>query len=214
MKITFIGYGNVGLPLANQLQQLGHEITLAARDASSDSVRKALAVNEALLVDTPTSAVQNAEVVFLAIPFGANQSIIEGLQSELGGKIVVDCTNPVGRGFTHGLNNEQSGAEFIQSMLPSSHVVKAFSIYGYENLKDNQYPDYNLKPAMFFCGDNEEAKSKVEGLIASLGWEPLDVGVLKQALHLEHMTLMWVRMIRMGRLNPNLVWGAMRRNTQ
>lgn len=214
MKITFIGYGNVGLPLANQLQQLGHEVTLAARDASSESVQKALAVNESLLVNTPTSAVQNAEIVFLAIPFGANQSIIEGLQSELGGKIVVDCTNPVGRGFTHGLNNEQSGAEFIQSMLPSSHVVKAFSIYGYENLKDNQYPDYNLKPAMFFCGDNEEAKSKVEGLIASLGWEPLDVGVLKQALHLEHMTLMWVRMIRMGRLNPNLVWGAMRRNAQ
>ena len=214
MKITFIGYGNVGLPLANQLQQLGHEVTLAARDASSESVQKALAVNGALLVETPSSAVQHAEVVFLAIPFGANQSIIEGLQSELSGKIVVDCTNPVGRGFTHGLNNEQSGAEFIQSMLPSSHVVKAFSIYGYENLKDNQYPDYNLKPAMFFCGDYEEAKSKVEGLIASLGWEPLDVGVLKQALHLEHMTLMWVRMIRMGRLNPNLVWGAMRREAQ
>ena len=214
MKITFIGYGNVGLPLANQLQQLGHEVTLAARDASSESVQKALAVNGALLVETPSSAVQHAEVVFLAIPFGANQSIIEGLQNELSGKIVVDCTNPVGRGFTHGLNNEQSGAEFIQSMLPSSHVVKAFSIYGYENLKDNQYPDYNLKPAMFFCGDYEEAKSKVEGLIASLGWEPLDVGVLKQALHLEHMTLMWVRMIRMGRLNPNLVWGAMRREAQ
>ena len=213
MKITFIGYGNVGLPLANQLQQLGHEVTLAARDASSDSVQKALAVNGALLVDTPTSAVQHAEIVFLATPFGANQSILEGLTNELEGKILVDCTNPVGRGFTHGLNNEQSGSEFIQSLIPNSHVVKAFSIYGYENLKDNHFPDYNLKPAMFFCGDNKEAKSKVEELIAALGWEPLDVGVLKQALHLEHMTLMWVRMIRAGRLDPNLVWGALRRNS-
>ena len=34
------------------------------------------------------------------------------------------------------------------------------------------------------------------------------MGILKQALHLEHMTLMWVRMVRMGRKNPNLVWGA------
>ena len=63
-------------------------------------------------MDTPSSAVQNAEVVF-GHSIGANQSIIEGLQSELGGRIVVDCTNPVGRGFTHGLNNEQSGAEFV-----------------------------------------------------------------------------------------------------
>ena len=211
MKITFIGYGSVGLPLANNLQQLGHEVTLAARDATSDSVQKALEVNTELLISSPPSAVQNADIVFLATPFGANQSIIEGLKNELDGKILVDCTNPVGRGFTHGLSNEQSGSEFIQSMLPNSHVVKAFSIYGYENLKNNHFPDYNIKPAMFFCGDNEEAKSKVEDLIATLGWEPLDVGVLKQALHLEHMTLMWVRMIRMGRLNPNLVWGALRR---
>ena len=214
MKITFIGYGNVGLPLAANLEKLGHEVILAARDANSVSVKKALATNSNLRVASPKEAVQTAEVVFLATPFGSNQTIIEGLQSELAGKIVVDCTNPVGRGFTHGLNNEQSGAEFIQSLLPNSHVVKAFSVYGYENLKDNQFPGYNLKPAMFFCGDNVEAKSRVGGLIASLGWEPLDVGILKQALHLEHMTLMWVRMIRMGKQNPNLVWGAMRRSAQ
>ena len=214
MNITFVGYGNVGLPLASQIEQLGHNVTLAARNPNSDSTQKALAVNANLHVDTPSSAVQKADIIFLATPFGSNQTIIEGLQSELEGKILVDCTNPVGKGFTHGLNNEQSGAEFIQSMIPNSHVVKAFSVYGYENLKDNHYPDYNLKPAMFFCGDNEEAKSKVGQLIESLGWEPLDVGVLKQALHLEHMTLMWVRMIRMGRLNPNLVWGAIRRDSQ
>ena len=211
MKIACIGYGNVGLPLAANLQEQGHEVTLAARNRDSESVQKALARNPNLKVAAPKEAVQQAEIVFLATPFGTNQKIIEGLQAELEGKILVDCTNPVGRGFTHGLNNEQSGSEFIQSLIPSSHVVKAFSVYGYENLKDNQFPDYNLKPAMFFCGDNEEAKEKVGALIASLDWEPLDVGILKQALHLEHMTLMWVRMIRMGKKNPNLVWGAMRR---
>ena len=211
MKIACIGYGNVGLPLAANLQEQGHEVTLAARNPDSESVQKALARNPNLKVAAPKEAVQQADIVFLATPFATNQKIIEGLQAELEGKILVDCTNPVGRGFTHGLNNEQSGSEFIQSLLPNSHVVKAFSIYGYENLKDNQFPDYNLKPAMFFCGDNEDAKKKVGDLISSLDWEPLDVGILKQALHLEHMTLMWVRMIRMGRKNPNLVWGAMRR---
>ena len=32
MKIAFIGYGNVGAPLADHLQRLGHEVTLAAKE--------------------------------------------------------------------------------------------------------------------------------------------------------------------------------------
>ena len=87
-------------------------------------------------------------------------------------------------------------------------MVKAFSIYGFENLKNNQISDYNLKPAMFFCGDDARFKSTVSALIASLDWEPLDVGVLKQALHLEHMTLMWVRMIRMWVNKPQSGMGS------
>ncbi len=35
MKIAFIGYGNVGAPLADHLQRLGHQVTLAANDAGS-----------------------------------------------------------------------------------------------------------------------------------------------------------------------------------
>ena len=40
---------------------------------------------------------------------------------------------------------------------------------------------------------------------------PLDVGGLGQALHLEHMTLLWVRMVRVGRHPAGLVWAALRR---
>jgi hypothetical protein len=51
----------------------------------------------------------------------------------------------------------------------------------------------------------------VARLIVQLGWEPLDVGGLLQALHLEHMTLLWIRMVRMGGQSPHLVWAALRR---
>ena len=112
------------------------------------------------------------------------------------------------RGFTHGLNNEQSGAEFIQSLIPNSHVVKAFSIF--ENLKNNT--EYNLKPAMFFCGDDAQAKSTVSALIASLDWEPLDVGVLKQYSSPRTHDIDVGTDDPYGETNPNLVWGAMRRS--
>jgi hypothetical protein len=211
MNIAFLGYGNVGAPLADHLQRLGHELTLAAADPRSDGVTKALSRNGALNVAAPGAAVAMAEVVFLATPFQANEEVLKSVASELAGKILVDCTNPVGSGLRHGLDSRQSGSEAVQKLVPAARVVKAFSIYGFENFEDNRYPAYSVKPAMMFCGDDAAAKQTVRELIAQLGWEPLDVGGLEQALHLEHMTLLWVRMVRVGGATPHMVWSRLRR---
>lgn len=211
MKITFIGYGNVGAPLADHLQRAGHAVMLATRDVNSEAVRKAQARNAALQAVPLEQAVRAAEVVFLATPFAANAQVVPPLAQVLVGKVLVDCTNPVGPGLTHGLNNVRSGTQALQALAPEARVVKAFTIYGFENFEDNAYPGYGVKPAMLFCGDDAAAKETVASLIAQLGWEPLDVGGLEQALHLEHMTLLWVRMVRVNGHSPNLVWAALRR---
>ena len=49
---------------------------------------------------------------------------------------------------------------------------------------------------MMYCGQDASAKVTVGTLIEQLGWEPLDVGGIEQALPLEHMTRLWVRMVR------------------
>lgn len=211
MNIAFIGYGNVGLPLADHLQRLGHSVTLAARDSNSDAVRKAQTRNAALKALPLEQAVREAEIVFLATPFTADAQIVPPLADALTGKVLIDCTNPVGAGLSHGLNNEQSGSQALQALAPKARVVKAFTIYGFENFENSSYPGYGVKPAMFFCGDDAAAKSTASTLIGQLGWEPLDVGGLEQALHLEHMTLLWVRMVRVKGQSPNLVWAALRR---
>jgi predicted dinucleotide-binding enzyme len=211
MRIAFLGYGNVGAPLADHLQRLGHEVTLAAADPGSDGVRKALARNARLKVAAPREAVGGAEVAFLATPFPANEEVLKGVAAELAGKILVDCTNPVGPGLRHGLESRESGAQAVQRLAPAARVVKAFSIYGFENFEDSAYPGYAVRPAMMFCGDDAAAKKTVGELIAQLGWEPLDAGGLEQALHLEHMTLLWVRMVRLKGASPHMVWARLRR---
>jgi len=211
MKIAFIGYGNVGAPLASHLQHLGHEVTLAANDPSSESVTKALAKNGDLKVAAPKEAVRAAQVAFLATPFQANADALKAVAEELKGKILVDCTNPVGAGFTHALNNVESGSEMVQKLVPETEVVKAFTIYGFENFEENAHPANVLKPVMMYCGRDAGAKKTVGELIEQLGWEPLDVGDLQQALHLEHMTLLWVRMVRISGYSPNLVWARLKR---
>ena len=211
MKIAFIGYGQVGAPLADHLARLGHDVRLAANDPQSDSVQKALARNPALQVAAPGDAVQSAEVVFLATPFAVNESALKPVADRLVGKILVDCTNPVGPGLSHGLKSAQSGSEQLQALLPQTQVVKAFSIYGFENFEDNRFPAASAKPMMMFCGRDAAAKATVSTLIAGLGWDPVDVGGLEQALHLEHMTLLWIRMVRVHGHSPHLVWTKLER---
>jgi hypothetical protein len=211
MKIAFLGFGNVGAPLADHLQRAGHDVTLAARSADGESVQRARARNAALGVAEPAVAVAAAEVVFLATPYQANAAVLPPLADALAGKVLVDCTNPVGPGLSHGLESKQSGSAAVQALAPRARVVKAFTIYGFENLDDNRFPAANVKPAMMFCGDDSAAKAQVATLIAQLGWEPLDVGGLEQALHLEHMTLLWIRLVRLGGHSPHLVWAVLQR---
>ena len=211
MTIAFIGVGNVGAPLAARLAESGHEVVLAQTQDGSSTMATALARSKHLVSRPVADAVRGAEVVFLATPFQANEAVVRPLADALAGKVLVDCTNPVGPGLTHGLNNARSGSEFVQSLAPKARVVKAFSIYGFENFENPSYPAYSVKPAMLYCGDDAAAKARVGPLIADVGFEPVDVGGLVQALHLEHMTLMWVRMVRVAGQSPNIVWAALRR---
>jgi 8-hydroxy-5-deazaflavin:NADPH oxidoreductase len=130
MKIAFIGIGQVGLPLADQLQHAGHAVVLAARDAGSATVQRALARNPALQVAPLAEAVASADLVFLATPYAANADAVAPLTDALAGKVLVDCTNPVGPGLSHGLGSTRSGADVLQVLVPQARVVKAFTIYG------------------------------------------------------------------------------------
>jgi 8-hydroxy-5-deazaflavin:NADPH oxidoreductase len=211
MKIAFIGVGNVGAPLADRLQQLGHQIVIAARDSQSQTVRAALNRNPALLVQSPLEAIASSDVVFLVTPFSAIESALNPLKSALSEKILVDCTNPVGANLSHGLQSRTSGGEVVQQIVPDARVVKAFTIYGYENFEDNHYPGYgDLQPAMLIAGDDPAAKTVVADLCQQLGWEPIDTGNIAMSLHLEHMALLWIKMAGAQR-SGGFVWAMLKR---
>jgi 8-hydroxy-5-deazaflavin:NADPH oxidoreductase len=211
MKLAFIGIGQVGSALAGNLAALGHTVTIAARDPGSKSVTEAMSRFPALALAAPEEAIAAAEVIFLATPFGAVEAALADSDA-FAGKVLVDCTNPVGPGLTHGLNNERSGGEFVQSLVPQAKVVKAFTIYGFENCYDSAYPGYgDIKPAMLIAGSDAEAKQTVAALCQDLGWEPVDTGPIAMSLHLEHMTLLWIKMARMQGLGSGFVWARLQR---
>lgn len=203
MKLAFIGIGNVGFALADHLQRAGHEIIIAS-DRDSESTRNALLKNNNFEAALSQEAVDSSDLVLLSTPFNANEAVLKPL--EFGNKVLVDCTNPVGPGISHGLSSEVSGSEKVQQWAHSARVVKAFSIYGFENLVDSSFPNPTVKPVMMIAGDDGDAKREVSALANTMGFESLDTGRLDQALHLEHLTLLWVKMVRRDGHHPNFTW--------
>jgi hypothetical protein len=159
MIIAFIGIGNVGSALACNLERRGHQIIIATNNKDSKSVVKAISSNPFFVVKNIQDAVNEADIVFLAVPFRANEEVLRGI--EFNGKTLVDCTNPVGPGVTHGLNGQKSGSEMVQQLAPTANVVKAFSIYGYENFYNSAFPKYNVKPLMLIAGNDNKSKEEV-----------------------------------------------------
>jgi len=209
MKLAFIGIGNVGFALANNLQKKGHEIIIAHNNTKSDSVVEAQSKNPLFSAMPIQDAIDVADMVFLVTPFQLNEEILKPLDFK--GKPLVDCTNPVGMGISHGLESKISGAEKVQEWSKNANVVKSYTIYGFENLENPHFTNYNVKPVMLIAGNDTDSKKQVEILNTDLGFTTLDVGDLSQSLHLEHMTLLWVKMVRANGHHPHFTWAYLER---
>ncbi len=134
--------------------------------------------------------------VLIDTSYEANESVLKSLN--LDGKVLVDCTNPVGPGLSHGLESTTSGSEIVQELAPGAKVVKAFTIYGWETF-DNPSFENGVTPELLITGDDAEAKSIVTKLVKDVGFKAVDAGPLSSSVHLEHMTLLWIKMVRLGK---------------
>ena len=109
----------------------------------------------------------------------------------LAGKIIIDPTNPLGRGdagFTHMVDT--SNAEIIQAIAPDSHVVKAFNALSWMTMID---PDSAGGPVSIpLAGNSDQAKQKVAALVAGMGLEAIDVGPVENAHWIEGMLILWI----------------------
>jgi 3-hydroxyisobutyrate dehydrogenase len=90
-KIAFIGLGNMGLPMAINLQKAGHVLTVF--DTMEGALAKAAAEDIQLAPDA-AAAVADAEVIFTMLPNGRIVlSVIEQILPHAAkGAVVVDCS--------------------------------------------------------------------------------------------------------------------------
>lgn len=192
MRISIVGTGNIGGGLGRAWAATGHDVTFGVRDVA-DPETIALAREVGAAVATIPEALPGAEVIVLATPFTAVEAVAKVLP-DWSGRVVVDCTNPIGPGFKLLHGHTDSGAEAVARMLPGARVVKSFSAQGAENLA---HPVYDgVRASNFYCGDDADAKAIVRRLVDDVGFEAIDAGALSSARYLEPMTMLWITMSR------------------
>ncbi len=195
MKIAIIGAGNMARGIATRALAGDHAVTLTAKDHAKAvelaeqleaSAVGAASVNAA----ESKSAVADAEIVVLAVPFAAAKQIVADYGTQLDGKIVIDISNPVNASFD-ALTVEPgtSAAEEIAKLAaPGAHIVKAFNTTFAGTLVVGQVDGISLD--VFIAADDDGARKQVAALVESGGLNPVDVGTLSNARALEGFQLL------------------------
>lgn len=186
MRIAILGAGNVGGALASAATAAGHEVTVSATDA--DKTRLAAEASGATAAASNVDAVQDAEVVILAVPYPAVAGIASELRDALAGKVVVDSTNPLNETFTDLATTGRSAAEELQDQLVGTPVVKAFNTIFASR---HSAPTEGGAPLdAVIAGDDAAAKTRVDELASSLGYRVVDAGGLRMARSLEELAFL------------------------
>ncbi len=209
MKIAIVGTGNVAAALGEGWAARGHVVTFASREPSSERVRALLDEAGPNASAAPVAdAVSRSSIIVLAVPFTAVRERLD-MAGDIGGKVVIDCTNPIAPGLRSMFDSTTSGAEQIAAWVPLAKVVKAFNTTGAGNMSD---PRYNGEAStMFICGDDEMAKGAAAQLAEELGFEVVDAGGLSAARHLENLALLWIHLARVAGLGRDIALRLMRR---
>jgi 8-hydroxy-5-deazaflavin:NADPH oxidoreductase len=188
-SISIIGSGNMARGIGTRMTAAGHDVQIVDRDPA-----KAGELAERLEGGATSGSLGEAltgDLVVLALPFDAATSVVQEHGDALGGKVIVDITNPVDFATWAGLvvPPDTSGAQEIAKLAPSSaSVVKAFNTTFAGTLEAGEVDGQPLD--VFVAGDDENAKAAVTAAVEAAGLRALDVGDLAKAHWLEGMGLL------------------------
>ncbi len=194
MKLAIIGAGNVGGTLGTAwAQKAGHEIFFGVTNPNSEKTQALVrALGGKARAGTAKEAAAFGDMIVLTTPWTAAEAAIRSM-GDLSGRIILDATNPLAMG-PDGLGLEIghsiSAGEKVQDWARGASVFKTLNTTGFGNMANPVYG--GVKSVMFVAGDDAAGKPKVIALVASLDFDVIDAGPLRNARLLEAHAMLWI----------------------
>ncbi len=202
VMIGFLGgTGPEGRGLALRLALAGEQVMVGSRDPAkaAEAVRRIMERGTVRTVWAANNSrvAQEADMVFVTVPYEAQNSLLAPLASVLARKVVVSTAAPItihqGRTTTVSVP-EGSAAAHIQRLLPESHVVAAF-----QNVSavDLWVPDRPIEGDVVVCSDFQHAKDEVMAKTQRISnLRAVDGGGLVNARYVEEFTALLLNINR------------------
>jgi len=178
MKITLIGAGAIGGTLADRLGAAGHDVLVTGmrgHEPAAGGVR-ATGVSVAPIDE----AVQDRDVIVLAVPFTAQTALAAVLADVPGTTIIVDTSNyyPFMSGPVPAVDRGQIESAWSEEQL-GRPVVKAWNAALAATQQTRALPAGTPgRLAIPVAGDAADARAAVMQLVDDTGFDPFDAGVI------------------------------------
>ena len=176
MTIGIIGAGNIGQAVAKRLSSAGIEASIS-NSRGPDSLSSLARELGPGINPAPRQDAAKADIVFLAVPWGAHQEAVSDLPP-WNGRIVIDAMNAVSHGPNGVAPMDLGGrpsSEVVAQHLPGARVVKAFNTLPAAILASDPRQAGGQR-VVFMSGADQDAKATVAQLIRQLGFAAIDLG--------------------------------------
>ena len=187
LKIVVLGAGNIGGTLGRKWSAAGHQVTFGVSDPKgprSQALRAEL--GDKIKIGTVEDVLQAGDVVVMALPGGAMETIITTNAAQLDGRIIIDTANRMGGGPMNSLAT-------FQAHTPRAQVYRAFNTLGWENFAD---PLFSGIPAdLFYCGPAGDSNEIVTRMIEDVGLRPMYLGDNSQIDLVDAVGRIWFALV-------------------
>ena len=174
----------------------GHELMVAGRTAGKAD---ALASKWGGRAGSFKEVAEFGDIALIAVLYQGIPATLAEIGDALRGKPIIDCNNPVE--IEHFTLVTEPGRSMAQQIARATggHVVKAFNLCQ-ARVWQLEPPTFDGRPlAVPYCGDDPEAVDLTRRLITDIGGEPLPIGDLRHAHHLEAMAAVVISLLFGGR---------------
>jgi 8-hydroxy-5-deazaflavin:NADPH oxidoreductase len=189
MTTAIIGTGGIGSAIARQLASGGEALRLSSADRQSARTLASAIGGAAVVAADNRSALQGADAVILALRFSVLTEVIGEIAGAIGDRSVVVPSNPVGidaeGDVVRLLPEGESSGEVVAAWLPAgARLTIAFGSMSADLFESSSHR--SPEPAvLFYVTDDDGNGGEVERLIRTAGFEPMNVGGIKQSSRLE-----------------------------
>ena len=207
MRIGILGSGLMGGTLGTIFARAGHEVVFSYARSEQKLKRLAREAKGKARHGTPREAVQEADVVLLAVHWSRLDDVLNQT-GNLSGKVIVTCSLPMNDDNTKLVVADiSSGAEELAKKVPKVRVVSAFNTVPSEVLFSVfEARRRATKPSLVYCGDDSSSKGIAAELIRDVGFDPVDAGPLWIARYTEPFALLVGQLAYEGKGGPELAY--------